>query len=178
LKLRRLTVLFLLALISLGCLLQTQKLIVCPTGETVSDQSLCPKETAPITQTQPPPKFQSTTTTTTIIPTTSSSTTTTTIAIDFFEISNVSCKIDEDCQLINKDHGFSCCWEGACVPIDYSLDKWIAVNKYWFSEQRAENCPPIDECGPSPMCIPRIINENFKTQCVNKICQKIPITRE
>jgi hypothetical protein len=94
--------------------------------------------------------------------------------MDVFEITkDVSCSRDEDCQLVNKNHGFSCCWEGACEPIDYSLDKWIAVNNNWFSEQRAENCPTIDKCGPAPMCASKPINENFEAQCVNNVCQKI-----
>ena len=87
---------------------------------------------------------------------------------------DVSCRIDDDCQLINEELGFSCCWAGACEAIDYSLDKWIAVSKDWFAEQRAANCPPPEECGPAPMCAVRAINENFEAQCMNNVCQKVP----
>jgi hypothetical protein len=87
---------------------------------------------------------------------------------------DVSCRTDDDCLLINEDLGFSCCWVGACEPIDYSLDKWIAVNKDWFAEQRATDCPPPEECGPAPMCAVRAINENFRAQCMNSVCQKVP----
>jgi hypothetical protein len=87
---------------------------------------------------------------------------------------DMSCLIDDDCQLINKDLRFSCCWAGACEPIDYSLDTWIAVNKDWFAEQRATECPTPEDCGPAPMCAVRAINENFRAQCINSVCHKAP----
>ena len=87
---------------------------------------------------------------------------------------DVSCRVDKDCQLINEDLRFSCCWAGACEPIDHSLDKWIAVNKDGLAEQKAANCPPPEECGPAPLCAVRAINENFEAQCTNSVCQKVP----
>lgn len=87
----------------------------------------------------------------------------------------MSCRIDADCQLINADHRFSCCRTGACEAIDYSLDKWIAVNKTWFEQGQRENCPVGRECGPAPICPTRIINENFTAKCVDQKCKKVPL---
>lgn len=87
---------------------------------------------------------------------------------------DVSCTLDDNCQLINKNWRFSCCWVGACERIDYSLDKWIGVNKEWFAEQRDRYCPPKIECGGAPMCYPMPINDEFIAQCIDGMCQKVP----
>ena len=85
-----------------------------------------------------------------------------------------SCQKDEDCQLMNQALGYGCCWAGACEAIDYSLDKWVAVNANWFNEQRRQNCPSSEECGPAPLCDARAINENYAARCVQGKCQKAP----
>jgi|GEM_PF-4673618 len=110
------------------------------------------------------------------------------IPIDFNQIS-INCSADDDCMLINKELGFRCCWAGACEEIDYSLDKYISVNKESFLKLRTENCLEGDVwqattseekiredevCGPPPLCPTRIINDNFIAQCVNNTCQKVP----
>jgi len=88
---------------------------------------------------------------------------------------NTSCEGAEDCMLINKDLEYSCCWVGACDPIDYSLEKWIAVNKAWFDEGRLTSCPATQECGPAPLCVIQAVNVDFTAQCgVDQVCQKVP----
>lgn len=86
---------------------------------------------------------------------------------------DLSCSQDLNCQLINMSLGFACCWAGVCERIDYSQDKWIAVNQQWFRKQRQINCPAEEDCGPAPMCEPISINEAFKAQCIDRICQKV-----
>jgi hypothetical protein len=90
-------------------------------------------------------------------------------------IPDLSCRVDAGCQLINFDNRFSCCWAGACEAIDYSLDKWMAVNKMWFEQGRSENCPTGRECGPAPMCATRIINEDFAARCIDQRCEKVQL---
>lgn len=85
-----------------------------------------------------------------------------------------SCKSDDECQLINEEYDFSCCWIGACVEIDYSQDNWIAVNSDWFMKGHEQNCPTKAECGPAPMCAVRAINEDFVAKCISETCQKVP----
>tara|TARA_Y100000310_G_C20700757_1_gene829637 strand:- start:5903 stop:6400 length:498 start_codon:yes stop_codon:yes gene_type:complete len=93
------------------------------------------------------------------------------------------CQVDKDCTLVNLEHGFGCCWIGSCDRIDYSLDKWAAINKEWFSLQQKDNCPSkepkgsavVGECGPAPGCASEIINDKFKAACVESLCVKIPV---
>jgi len=93
---------------------------------------------------------------------------------DLFDSSkNASCAADDDCRLVNSGHAFACCWAGACDEIDYSSDKWIAVNKEWFENTREQHCPA--DCGPAPGCAVRAVNENFTAVCQDGICEKVPI---
>lgn len=87
-------------------------------------------------------------------------------------IPKTNCELDENCRLINQDLGYRCCWVGACDAIDYSQDKWIAVNKAWFEKGRAASCPPTEECGPAPLCAAKAVNLDFTAQCIDQICQK------
>lgn len=86
---------------------------------------------------------------------------------------DLSCQTHHDCQLINQDLGFSCGWLGVCDQADYSLEKWIGVNKNWLNQEREKNCPPQDECGARPTCNPKLINDNFTAKCVSGLCQKV-----
>lgn len=87
---------------------------------------------------------------------------------------DVGCKSDEDCQLINREYGFSCCWIGSCGEIDYSQEKWIAVNANWFAAGHAQYCPTKAECGPAPMCPIMMAGKNYAAKCVKSVCQKVP----
>ena len=86
----------------------------------------------------------------------------------------MSCQKDDDCQLIREDYGFSCCYIGACMPIDYAEDEWIAVNKQWFEQGKKQYCPSDAECGPAPMCAVQSINESFSASCVQVQCITTP----
>jgi hypothetical protein len=91
--------------------------------------------------------------------------------IDLFQLGkNTICNEDSDCVLADESLGFSCCHAGACAQIDYSEDKWVAVNGTWFSSQRAEHCP--SECGPAPGCPIRILNDSFEAVCNAGACEK------
>ncbi len=93
---------------------------------------------------------------------------------DLFDVSkDTSCETDDDCRLVNAELGFSCCWAGACEQIDYSLEKWVAVNKDWYESEREKHCP--SDCGPAPGCAVRAVNENFTAVCSESICEKVPI---
>lgn len=88
---------------------------------------------------------------------------------------NTECSIDDDCVLVNQDLGLDCCGVNECQPVDYSQDKWVAVNSKW----RGELCKSIwskgwNEC---PSCQPRPVNENFKAICQNGTCQKVPLSQ-
>jgi hypothetical protein len=86
-----------------------------------------------------------------------------------------ACGTDADCLLINSEHGLGCCYAGACEPIDYSEEKWVAVNAQWFESQRAEHCPSKVECGPAPGCAVRAANTNFTGKCFGNACLKAPL---
>lgn len=90
----------------------------------------------------------------------------------------LDCLIDGDCEMINKELNLSCCFAGVCEEIDYSLDKWIAVNKNWIREERNKNCPSMEECGPSPACSVAPISDNFKAKCVDRVCKKVQKSSE
>ena len=86
---------------------------------------------------------------------------------------SLKCQKNEDCELINKDLGWRCCWAGYCGEVNRSLDEWIAINIEWFEEGRAKYCPSKEECGPSPMCAVRIPDQRIEAQCVQNFCQKV-----
>jgi len=95
---------------------------------------------------------------------------------DRFDIDrNISCQSDQDCELANSDLGFQCCYAGACEPIDYSLDKWIAVNTDWYIAGRTSYCPAKEECGPAPGCAAQAKNLNYSAKCIARECRKVPI---
>ena len=86
-----------------------------------------------------------------------------------------TCLQDSDCQLINEDARFSCCYIEACIPIDYSEEKWVSANVAWFEDMREQKCPSKEECGPAPLCAVRAVNENFEAKCDSGECVKVPI---
>jgi hypothetical protein len=91
---------------------------------------------------------------------------------DFFQVNkDTGCAQDSDCALVDESLGFSCCWAGSCAQINYSEDKWVAVNATWYSSERDRNCP--GDCGPAPGCPIRIINASFVPVCQSGICEKI-----
>jgi hypothetical protein len=96
--------------------------------------------------------------------------------LDLFDVSkNLSCETDDDCMLVNEELGFRCCWAGACEQLDYSQEKWIAVNKLWFEGRQDEYCP--SDCGPAPLCAIQEINTNFTVECSQQ-CMKVPLPNE
>lgn len=97
--------------------------------------------------------------------------------VDFFQVNkNTSCESDSDCVLADSSLGFSCCYAGACAQINYSQDKWVAVNRSWYSAQRDTYCP--QECGPAPGCPIRVINDSFEAVCSGGICEKTPFMNQ
>ncbi len=85
------------------------------------------------------------------------------------------CSQDRDCVLVDSDLFPTCCWSGACEPVDYSLEKWISVNLSWFSSMRDRLCPSVEKCGGAPNCDPKPTNDGFKARCVSGSCEKAPI---
>jgi len=85
---------------------------------------------------------------------------------------DTNCNSDEDCGIINKDLGLSCCYAGACDIVDYSKDNYVAVNSLSYEILRDLKCPLKEDCGPAPFCPTQIINENSYGKCVNNICEK------
>jgi len=98
---------------------------------------------------------------------------------DFMEVNqNVSCTKDDDCILVDKSLGFGCCWSGACAQLNYSEDKWIALNLDWSEAVQDQYCPDPFECGPAPGCPIRAIDTNYTASCINSSCRKMPIQVE
>ncbi|MEW6295310.1 MAG: hypothetical protein AB1467_03360 [Candidatus Diapherotrites archaeon] len=89
---------------------------------------------------------------------------------------SIQCSTDNDCLLIDRDVNFKACWPVACLEVDYSLDKWIAVNKNSFETFKLQQAGfrPSD-CGPDPGCPIKLINDNYEARCIDKICKKLPI---
>lgn len=86
---------------------------------------------------------------------------------------SLTCIADADCQLINSDHGIQCCWEGACEPVDYSEENWIAVNRESYQAAQWNICPRSEECGPAPGCPVHVVNDRFEAKCVENVCRKM-----
>lgn len=87
----------------------------------------------------------------------------------------ISCNADEDCILINRDIGFRCCGY-ECGLINYSLDRWVAVNNNSFLPIYKDKLIKNDCFNVG--CVPcvGILSEdskNITTKCINKICQKV-----
>ncbi|MFH1392256.1 MAG: hypothetical protein ABIG90_01050 [bacterium] len=87
---------------------------------------------------------------------------------------SLNCNTSQECILINQDLGFGCGWAGICDPIDYSLNKYIAVNARSFLDLKEKNCEPLPTYGFAPMCAVQLINDNFIAECISGICEKVP----
>ncbi len=83
-----------------------------------------------------------------------------------------SCKVDDDCLLVNNELAYSCCYAGACQAIDYSESKWVAVNVADYSTKRSTYCPADDKCGPAPGCPSQYTPSNFVARCQQNVCVK------
>ncbi len=93
---------------------------------------------------------------------------------DLFDVTkDTSCEADDDCILVDEELGFSCCWAGECGQIEYSLGKWIAVNKEWYESERRGHCP--SDCGPAPGCPVQLVNDSFTAMCSDNKCEKAPV---
>jgi hypothetical protein len=90
---------------------------------------------------------------------------------------DASCKIDEDCKLVNKNLNYACCWAGVCDEVDYSKDNWVAVNKDLFSAERSQTCPAKSSCGPTPGCPREIINDAYQARCSSGQCVKYNVIK-
>jgi len=90
---------------------------------------------------------------------------------------STSCNTSNDCTIINKEINYRSCWPGRCELVDYSLERYISVNKDSFQEFRNSEIkfrPSEAECYPAPGCNIAIINENFESLCTNNSCTKSP----
>lgn len=85
---------------------------------------------------------------------------------------SLECSVDEDCTLIRKKYGFSCCYTGICEIYDYAHKDFVAVNRQDYDMLRQENCPRQEECGPAPLCSTRVVNEHIKAKCISGVCDK------
>lgn len=65
----------------------------------------------------------------------------------------IECARDIDCALQNVEHGFGCCFDGACDQIDYSHDSWRPVNREWWQSEH-DACSV--NCGPAYVFFPFI----------------------
>lgn len=83
-----------------------------------------------------------------------------------------SCQSANDCLLVNRDLAYGCCYAGACQPIDYSQDQWIAVNRGDFEAKQKTYCPAQSQCGPAPACAQQFVQTDFVAGCVSNRCIK------
>ena len=87
------------------------------------------------------------------------------------------CEIDSECIIVNREMSYRGCWPGACAQVDYSLDKYIGVNKESYEKYKESELkfrPSMEKCGLRPGCPTSLINGNFDVKCVNEQCKKIP----
>lgn len=87
------------------------------------------------------------------------------------------CESDSDCTIINSEVNYQSCWPGACEQVDYSFDRYVAVNKVSFEKYKESELkfrPSNEKCGLGPECPVSFINENFDAKCVGGKCQKVP----
>ena len=97
------------------------------------------------------------------------------------------CQSGQDCIIVNKETMFSCCWAGACDEIDWSLDKYIGINKARWGMEKNNRCYNgldensaegkqllYDKCGPAPKCPIFLKNANFEAKCITGMCTKVP----
>lgn len=66
-----------------------------------------------------------------------------------------SCDTDNDCMLIDRTKRFACCYAGQCDAIDYSNQKWIAVNVQWFEKAKHSIAPAHKNADLLPGALPR-----------------------
>lgn len=80
--------------------------------------------------------------------------------------SEFSCIEDSDCTLVVANSWADCSLYNQCEAVDYSQNKWIAVNQSWYSSKF--HCDST-----AMMCNPEPINDSFKAICnKNGVCQK------
>ena len=100
----------------------------------------------------------------------------------------VDCLDDGDCVLIDSLALDNCCGANACGSIDYSQDKYIAVNKESYSSalnKLHEACfgksdpnsgeykeKMIKKCGPMKGCPVIDSATDFLAKCVEGTCKK------
>src|SRR3989338_83728 len=86
---------------------------------------------------------------------------------------DITCAQDRDCILVNKELQLGCCDAGRCQDIDYSQEKWVAVNSQSFNILKGLKCPELEDCPITDRwCEDNIINENYYGKCVNNLCKK------
>lgn len=86
---------------------------------------------------------------------------------------DLSCNDSSDCQLVNVDHGYSCCWQGACQPKNFIDQSWIAVNTTSYQASRQEFCPTKEDCGPAPSCPESADTSGVTAECQESLCVKV-----
>jgi hypothetical protein len=90
---------------------------------------------------------------------------------------STSCDDDGDCTIVNKELNYRSCFPGICERVDYSLDRFVAVNIESFDiykESELKFRPTNEECGVvTPLCPASNINTNFDAKCINDLCKKI-----
>lgn len=87
---------------------------------------------------------------------------------------STQCQYDDECALMDSALDYRSCWPGACVEVDYSSEKFVAVNKTAFEQfrQEEERFRPSN-CGPPPGCPVSFKPTNFFARCIENICLKI-----
>jgi hypothetical protein len=97
--------------------------------------------------------------------------------MDTFEATlDTSCGDDNECQLVDRKNGFSCCHIGQCDQPDYSNGNYASVNREWYARQRTENCPKEADCGPALNCTAKAPVGAYKPACINSRCVKLAVT--
>lgn len=86
---------------------------------------------------------------------------------------SIECSQDNDCTLADRTLDYSGCYPGYCDTIDYSLEKYVAVNNEDYLQLRNSVAPAEDSCGPAPGCPTAYRNTNYRARCVKQLCQKV-----
>ena len=86
---------------------------------------------------------------------------------------NRSCSLDTDCILVDTTLADICCGGDNCEPLDFSQDKWVAVNASGYAKQKDSVCTVRGVCAPGKECFPKPINDAYHVQCSNNSCLKV-----
>lgn len=81
------------------------------------------------------------------------------------------CEQDSDCTIVNSELDFRECLPGYCDIVDYSEDKYVAVNAHALAE--FVDLFNTGACGVQPSCPTQFIDSGYVARCADSLCRKV-----